>query len=130
MNLRIWAAPVLGLFCSLFALGVTAQNVQKADYIVAVVNSEPITNSEVESALKRLLNEIAAQRQTAPPAAELRRRVLERLINERAQLQEDAAAGRRDRRGEAFGGAAGGGWAAFGGRGRGARHRGRRRGRY
>ena len=95
MNLRIWAAPVLGLFCSLFALGVTAQNVQKADYIVAVVNSEPITNSEVESALKRLLNEIAAQRQTAPPAAELRRRVLERLINERAQLQVAMEAGLR-----------------------------------
>lgn len=95
MNFRIWATPVLGLFCSLFALGVTAQNVQQADYIVAVVNSEPITNSEVENALKRLRSEIAAQRQTPPPAPELRRRVLERLVNERAQLQVALEAGLR-----------------------------------
>lgn len=87
MNFRIWAAPVLGFFCSFMAVGVSAQAVQQADYIVAVVNSEPITNSEVRNALKRILNEIAAQRQTAPPMDELRRRVLERLINERAQLQ-------------------------------------------
>lgn len=87
MNFRIWAAPVLGLFCSVFVAGVSAQAVQQADYIVAVVNSEPITNGEVRSALQRLLNDIAAQRQTPPPIDELRRRVLERLINERAQLQ-------------------------------------------
>lgn len=95
MNFRIWATPVLGLFCSFFALGVSAQNVQQADYIVAVVNSEPITNSEVNNALKRLMMDIAAQRQTPPPAAELRPRVLERLINERAQLQVAIDAGMR-----------------------------------
>ena len=95
MNFRIWATPVLGFFCSFLALGATAQTVQQADYIVAVVNSEPITNREVSSALQRLLNEIAAQRQTAPPASELRGRVLERLINERAQLQVALDAGLR-----------------------------------
>lgn len=95
MNFRIWAAPVLGFFCSFMAVGVSAQAVQQADYIVAVVNSEPITNSEVRNALQRLLNEIAAQRQTAPPVEELRRRVLERLINERAQLQVALEAGLR-----------------------------------
>ncbi len=93
MNFRIWAIPVLGFFCSFFALGVSAQSVQQADYIVAVVNSEPITNSEVRNALQRILNDIAAQRQTAPPVDELRRRVLERLINERAQLQVALEAG-------------------------------------
>ena len=95
MNFRIWAAPVLGLFCSVFAAGVSAQAVQQADYIVAVVNSEPITNNEVRNALQRLQGDIAAQRQTAPPAEELRRRVLERLINERAQMQVAAEAGLR-----------------------------------
>jgi peptidyl-prolyl cis-trans isomerase SurA len=87
MNFRIWAVPVLGFFCSFLSVGVSAQAVQQADYIVAVVNSEPITNSEVRNAMQRILNDIAAQRQTAPPVEELRRRVLERLINERAQLQ-------------------------------------------
>jgi len=95
MNFRIWASPVLSIFCSFLALGVNAQTVQQADYIVAVVNSEPITNREVNSALQRLLSEIAAQRQTPPPAAELRRRVLERLVNERAQLQVALEAGLR-----------------------------------
>ena len=95
MNFRIWAAPVLGLFCTVLAAGASAQAVQKADYIVAVVNSEPITNSEVRNALQRILNDIAAQRQTAPPVEELRRRVLERLVNERAQLQVALEAGLR-----------------------------------
>lgn len=95
MNFRIWATPVLGFFCSFLALGVSAQPVQQADYIVAVVNSDPITNSEVNNALRRLLSEIAAQRQTPPPTAELRRRVLERLVNERAQLQVASEAGLR-----------------------------------
>lgn len=95
MNFRIWAAPVLGFFCSFLAVGASAQPVQQADYIVAVVNSEPITNSEVRNAMQRVLNEIAAQRQTAPPVDELRRRVLERLVNERAQLQVALEAGLR-----------------------------------
>lgn len=92
MNFRILAAPVLGIFCSVMAAGVHAEASQQADYIVAVVNSEPITNSEVQAAVQRITQEIAQQRQTAPPKDELRRKVLERLINERAQLQvaEDA----------------------------------------
>ena len=79
----------------MFAVGASAQAVQQADYIVAVVNSEPITNNEVRNALQRLQGDIAAKRQTAPPAEELRRRVLERLINERAQMQVAAEAGLR-----------------------------------
>lgn len=86
MNFRIWA-PVLGIFCSLLVTGAHAQATQQADYIVAVVNSEPITNGELRAALQRLTKDLAQQRQSAPPAEELRRRVLERLINERAQLQ-------------------------------------------
>jgi peptidyl-prolyl cis-trans isomerase SurA len=87
MNFRIWT-PVLGFFCAAMASGLHAQPVQQADYIVAVVNSEPVTNSEVRTAMQRVLQDITQKRQVAPPADELRRRVLERLINERAQLQE------------------------------------------
>ena len=75
--------------------GLHAQTAQQADYIVAVVNSEPVTNNEVRTAMQRVLQDIAQQRQVAPPADELRRRVLERLINERAQLQEAAESGIR-----------------------------------
>ena len=95
MNFRMWATPVLGIYCSVLAFGAHAQAAQQADYIVAVVSSEPITNSEVRSAMQRVINDLTQQRQTVPPMDELRRRVLERLINERAQLQVAQEAGIR-----------------------------------
>lgn len=60
---------------------------QAADYIVAVVNSEPITNAEVQATMRRITLQMRQQQQTPPPAAELQSKVLERLISERAQLQ-------------------------------------------
>jgi peptidyl-prolyl cis-trans isomerase SurA len=86
MNFRIQAS-VLGIFCSLLVSFANAEAPQQADYIVAVVNSEPVTNNEVRNATQRLMQDMAQQRQTPPPVDELRRRVMERLINERAQLQ-------------------------------------------
>ena len=58
-----------------------------ADHIVAVVNSEPITDNEVRAAAARVRRQLQQQRQSVPPEAELRRAVLERLISERAQMQ-------------------------------------------
>lgn len=86
MNFRLWVT-VTGFFCSALVLAANAQTAQPADYIVAVVNSEPITNSELRSALQRASRDMAQQRVAAPPASEMQRRVLERLISERAQLQ-------------------------------------------
>lgn len=86
MNFRIWA-PVLGIICTVLVSGAHAQTAQQADFIVAVVNSEPITNGELRNAIRRITTDLTLQRQTVPPADELQRRVLERLINERAQLQ-------------------------------------------
>ena len=62
---------------------------QQADYIVAIVNSEPITNNEVRLELQRLTQQLAQQRRTQaqPDSKELARQVLERLINAKAQLQ-------------------------------------------
>lgn len=62
---------------------------------MAVVNSEPITNGELRVAQQRLTRELTQQRVALPPEAELRRQVLERLINERAQLQEASEKGIR-----------------------------------
>ncbi len=56
-----------------------------ADFIVAVVNSEPITNSEVRVRLARLEQQLAGQRSV--PRALLARQALEQLVSERAQLQ-------------------------------------------
>ncbi len=60
---------------------------QQGDFIVAVVNSEPITNSEVRAEVQRVTQQLAQQRRAQPQAGELARQVLERLINEKAQLQ-------------------------------------------
>ena len=58
-----------------------------ADFIVAVVNSEPITNYHVNVEVRRILQQYAQQRRPQPDLRELSREVLERLINDRAQLQ-------------------------------------------
>ena len=58
-----------------------------ADYIVAVVNSEPITNNEVRSRMVRFEQELQQQGQPVPPQPIFARQVLERLISEKAQLQ-------------------------------------------
>lgn len=58
-----------------------------ADYIVAVVNSEPITNNEVRMRMARFEQQLAQQGQPLPPRPEFARQVLERLISEKAQIQ-------------------------------------------
>jgi peptidyl-prolyl cis-trans isomerase SurA len=69
------------------SLVVPAEPRQAADYIVALVNSEPITHNELRQEQQRVAQQRAQQRQPAIPSAELSRLVLERLINDRAQLQ-------------------------------------------
>ena len=60
---------------------------READFIVAVVNSEPITNNEVRLRVARAQAQLAQQGGAMPPSDLLAREVLERLILERAQLQ-------------------------------------------
>jgi peptidyl-prolyl cis-trans isomerase SurA len=55
--------------------------------VVAVVNSEPITNNEVRAAVQRVTAQLKAGGQAVPPAEEIRQGVLERLISDHAQLQ-------------------------------------------
>ena len=58
-----------------------------ADYIVAVVNSEPITNHEVRLRMARFEQQLAQEGRPVPAQPEFARQVLERLISEKAQLQ-------------------------------------------
>ena len=58
-----------------------------ADFIVAVVNSEPITNNELRVRMLRYEQQLAQQGSPLPPRPQLAREVLERLITEKAQLQ-------------------------------------------
>jgi peptidyl-prolyl cis-trans isomerase SurA len=61
---------------------------RQADFIVAVVNSEPITNRDVQVLRQRLANEAAARGGSRPDAGALNRLALEQLINEKAQMQQ------------------------------------------
>jgi peptidyl-prolyl cis-trans isomerase SurA len=56
---------------------------QTGDYIVAVVNQELVTASEVQQRLARVREEAARTRTPLPPAASLRKQVLDALIDER-----------------------------------------------
>jgi len=60
---------------------------RQADYIVAVVNSEPITNNEVRIRQARIEQQIAAQGGEMPPRDRIAKEVLERLILEKIQAQ-------------------------------------------
>ena len=60
---------------------------READFIVAVVNTEPVTNNEVRARIARAQRQMAERGLSAPPSEQLRKEMLERLISERAQLQ-------------------------------------------
>lgn len=65
------------------------------DYIVALVNSEPVTNFDVRQRLLRVEQQLASQGQSLPPREALLPQVLEQLVVERAQLQQAAELGMR-----------------------------------
>jgi len=69
------------------AVSVQVPGARAADFIVAVVNAEPITNLQVSAEVERIRRQLTAQRQPLPDASALARRVLDQLISERAQLQ-------------------------------------------
>jgi peptidyl-prolyl cis-trans isomerase SurA len=66
---------------------------QAADFIVAVVNSEPITRNELAARVQRLRKQLAGQNRAMPPEDALAREVLESLIVEKVQLQAAQQAG-------------------------------------
>jgi peptidyl-prolyl cis-trans isomerase SurA len=88
MKLHFLAAAAA--FVALLAGGPSAalaQSSEGGDFIVALVNSEPITNGELQAQIKQVTEQRTQQRQALPPADQLRALVLERMVNERAQLQ-------------------------------------------
>ena len=59
----------------------------QADYIVAVVNSEPITRNQIRQEIGRALQQLAQQGRPQPDIQALAPEVLENLINRKAQVQ-------------------------------------------
>lgn len=76
-----------GAAAASFASGAQeAVNNRSGDFIVAVVNQELVTNSEVQQRVVRFEQDAARSRAKVPPREELRQQVLDQLIDERAQL--------------------------------------------
>jgi len=100
-----WRAAILGAISLICSAGSWAQTpndspakaatalIRQADFIVAVVNSEPITNRDVQVLRQRLASEAAARGGAQPDTNELNRLAVEQLINEKAQLQQARDAG-------------------------------------
>ncbi|HCN88470.1 MAG TPA: molecular chaperone SurA, partial [Oxalobacteraceae bacterium] len=65
----------------------TKPKIQVADTIVAVVNSEVITRHELNDRVTLVEQRMKQQGIAMPPAAEIQKQLLERLIVDRAQLQ-------------------------------------------
>jgi peptidyl-prolyl cis-trans isomerase SurA len=81
---------LLALVLAIAAPALLAQNraapVRTGDYIVAVVNQELVTASEVQARISRAQEDAGRGRATLPPADELRRQIVDALIDERVQL--------------------------------------------
>ena len=80
---RAWLA--LGLLAA--AMAVQAQRIALVDRIVAVVNSEVVTLSELNERVDYALRQLQRQGTPAPDRAALQAQALERLILDKAQLQ-------------------------------------------
>ena len=64
-----------------------AERPRPADYVVAMVNSEPVTNNEVRERALRLSQQAALQGDEPRPAEVMLQMALEMLIDERLQVQ-------------------------------------------
>jgi peptidyl-prolyl cis-trans isomerase SurA len=85
MNQRL--LPVCVLLVSLFPLGASAQSAALVDRIVAIVNKDVITATELTEAVESAQRQLRRQGTRLPDRAVLERQLLERLILDKAQLQ-------------------------------------------
>src|SRR5580765_4829786 len=76
----LWRRAAVALAIGLGSISAAAQTV---DYIVAVVNTELVTASELQQRLARVRDDATRSRTALPPPAVLRKQVLDTLIDER-----------------------------------------------
>ena len=80
------AAVCLALTAALHAQPASAPATRNGDYILAIVNQELVTAGELDQRLDRIRAEAARAGAKLPPPQELRRQVLDALIDERIQI--------------------------------------------
>ena len=91
LHTLLWRA----LVATTIAVAALPAAAQRGDYIVAVVNQELVTASEVQQRLARIREEAARNRTPLPPAATLRKQVLDALIDERVLVTNARESGAR-----------------------------------
>ena len=86
----VWLACVSlvsGLLSGLVTSTVHAQNANQIDSIVALVDDDVVLRSELDLAIKGIVDRIRQQGGDLPPQHLIEKQVLERLIIRRLQLQ-------------------------------------------
>ncbi len=63
------------------------QQIEQLDYVIAVVNSDVITATELKRRIKQVLAQLKNKKKKLPPKNVLFRQILEQLITEKIQLQ-------------------------------------------
>jgi peptidyl-prolyl cis-trans isomerase SurA len=100
--LSAWMRAVLGVALLFATIGVPAgaatapaasPEIRDLDRVIAVVNDDVITETELNARLAEAKIQLAAQKIALPPENVLRRQVLERLVTERIELQHAAQVG-------------------------------------
>lgn len=82
-RLAVWLVALSSATVLAFAQGRSPRN---GDYIVAVVNQELVTAVEVEQRLERAREAASRARQPLPPETELRKQIVDALIDERVVI--------------------------------------------
>lgn len=88
-------AGAMLLLLPLFSPAATDNSVAQLDRIVAVVDNDVITYSELQDRIRIVLGQLEKQGTSRPPQDVLEKQVLERLISDRLQLQLAAQTGLR-----------------------------------
>ncbi len=88
-------AIVLILGAGLSVAATDSDNIVEIDRVVAIVNDDVITDSELEQRIDAILLQMRQQKASLPPRSVLKKQVLERIIINRIQLQLAAANGMR-----------------------------------
>jgi peptidyl-prolyl cis-trans isomerase SurA len=90
--MRSFSRPAVWILCTILFTGlitstVHAQNTVKIDSIVALVDDDVVLRSELDIAIKGIVERIRQQGGDLPPKSVLEKQVLERLIIRQLQLQ-------------------------------------------
>lgn len=86
-NPSLWAAVAAAFATVMLAATVAAEEYRKLDEIVAIVDEDVILRSELEAALRAIETQFRTRGERLPPRPVLEEQVLERLINQKVQLQ-------------------------------------------